>query len=78
MPVPVNLILRGILKKTGANPLVWTTHLMCPEAYTLLATTNGWIKKETGAVIKESVAQAYNKYHNCGIKGARNLFATGW
>ncbi|MCE3258992.1 MAG: hypothetical protein K0S12_633 [Bacteroidetes bacterium] len=66
------------VRKTGANPLIWTTHLMCPEAYTLVAAVNGWIKKDKGEVIRESVAQAYNKYHKCGIKGSRNLFATGW
>lgn len=66
------------LKKTGANPLMWTTHLMCPEAYTLLPTVNGWIKKEKPEAIRENVAQAYNQYHKCGIKGARNLLVTGW
>jgi hypothetical protein len=66
------------VKKSGANPLIWTTHLMCPEAYTLVATVNGWIKKDKPEVIRESVAQAYNKYHKCGIKGARNLFSATW
>lgn len=66
------------LKKTGAYPLMWTTNLMCPEAYTLVALVNGWIKKDSPAVIHESVAQSYLKYHRCGIKGARGLFATGW
>ena len=66
------------LKLTGANPLIWTTNLMCPEAYTLVATVNGWIKKDKAEIIKEAVAQSYNQYHKCGIKGARNLFTTGW
>jgi hypothetical protein len=66
------------LKKSGANPLMWTTHLMCPEAYTLVALVDGWIKKQTPQVIRENVAQAYNKYHSCGMKGSRNLFVTGW
>jgi hypothetical protein len=64
--------------KAGANPLIWTTHLMCPEAYTLLATVNGWIKKDQPSVVRESVAQTYNQYHKCGIRGARNLFVTGF
>ncbi len=66
------------LKNTGATPLIWTTGLMCPEAYTLVALVNGWIKKDNPAVIHESVAQSYLKYHKCGIKGARGLFASGW
>lgn len=66
------------LKNTGAFPIIWTTNLMCPEAYTLVALVNGWIKKDTPSAIHESVAQSYLKYHKCGIKGARGLFATGW
>lgn len=67
----------GVLK-SGAHPLIWTTGLMCPEAYTLHATLNGWMLGETGAQIKERAAQAYNTYQKCGIKGARGLFFTGW
>jgi len=66
------------LQKAGANPLIWTTNLMCPEAYTLVPAINGWIKKEKAEVIRENVAQAYNQYHKCGIRGSRNLFVTGW
>lgn len=66
------------LRKTGAFPLLWTTGLMAPEAYTLKAALEGWIKHETGDQIKERAAQAYNKYQNCGIGGARKLFHTGW
>jgi len=66
------------LKKAGAYPLIWTTHLMCPEAYTLVTMVNGWIKKEKAAVIREKVAYTYTQYHKCGIKGAMNLFVTGW
>lgn len=31
------------VKKSGATPLLWTTHLMAPEAYTLGAAITGWI-----------------------------------
>ena len=30
------------IKQAGANPLLWTTHLMAPEAYTLKAAIDGW------------------------------------
>jgi hypothetical protein len=66
------------IKEAGANPILWTTHLMAPEAYTLKAAIDGWILNETGAQIDERAAQAYHKYQNCGIKGARNLFTTGF
>lgn len=66
------------IKQTGANPLLWSTHLMSPEAYTSHAAISGWIENETPEQIKERAAQAYNKYLKCGIKGARNLLVTGW
>jgi len=66
------------LSKTGANPLVWTTNLMAPEAYTLKASVKGWIYGETDLEIRERAAQAYHKYQKCGINGARNLLITGY
>ncbi len=66
------------IKKSGANPLLWTTHLMAPEAYTLKAAIDGWLNKESPIQIDERAAQAYNKYQKCGIAGARNLFTTGF
>ena len=66
------------IRQTGAHPLIWTTHLMSPEAYTLVPVINGWIQQEKSAAIHEQVAQAYHQYQHCGIKAARKLFATGW
>ena len=66
------------IQKAKANPILWTTHLMAPEAYTLKAAIDGWILNESGTEIEERAAQSYNKYQKCGIKGARNLFTTGF
>ena len=66
------------IKKARANPILWTTHLMAPEAYTLKSAIDGWILGETGTEIDERAAQAYHKYQKCGINGARNLFTTGF
>src|SRR5688572_24419110 len=66
------------LQQTGATPLLWTTNLMAPEAYVLSAAIEGWMKKESDEQIRLRAADAYNKYQNCGLKGARALFATGW
>lgn len=66
------------LRQTGANPLVWTTGFMAPEAYTLKWAIDGWVKNESDEQIRERAAQAYNKYQKCGIKGARGLLVTGW
>lgn len=66
------------IKKSGAYPLLWSSHLMSPEAYTLHAAITGWVLHETPEQIRERAAQAYHKYQKCGIKGARNLLLTGW
>jgi hypothetical protein len=68
----------GPIRRTGANPLIWTTHLMSPEAYTLDAMIDSWLQKEKPALTHEKVAQAYHQYQRCGLKGARRLFATGY
>ena len=65
-------------EKTKVNPLVWTTGLMAPEAYTLKSAIDGWILNETDGQISERAAQAYHKYQKCGIRGARNLLVTGY
>lgn len=66
------------LKRTGATPLVWTTGLMAPEAYTLHAALAGWVLHESDAAIRERAAQAYDHYQKCGLNGARRLLVTGW
>lgn len=66
------------LKQTKANPLVWTTNLMAPEAYTLKWAIDGWIKAETNEEIRSRAAKAYHYYQKCGIKGARRLLVTGY
>ena len=66
------------IREAQARPLLWTTNLMAPEAYTLKYAIDGWIENETGEEIKERAASAYNKYQKCGMNGARRLFATGF
>ncbi len=66
------------LRPTGAQPVLWTTGLMAPEAYTLKAAVEGWIAGENGDKIRERAAVAYAKYQKIGVAGARRLFVTGW
>ncbi|MEJ6792838.1 MAG: hypothetical protein QNK89_08965 [Lacinutrix sp.] len=66
------------LEKTKSNPLIWTTGLMAPEAYTLKSSIDGWILNETNEQIRERAAQTYHKYQKCGIRGARNLLVSGY
>ena len=66
------------LRASGVYPLLWTTNLMAPEAYTLKSALDGWIAGESDQQIHERAAIAYDKYQKCGIKAARKLMATGW
>jgi len=66
------------LEQTKANPLVWTTGLMAPEAYTLKWAIDGWILNETDSQISERAAKAYHHYQKCGLKGAKRLLVTGY
>lgn len=67
-----------VLQSTGAEPLLWTTNLMAPEAYVLSAAIDGWIAKENGEQVRARAARAYDKYQHCGLRAAMGLFATGW
>ncbi len=66
------------IRQGGGNPLLWTTGLCSPEAYSLRAALDGWMRSETGLQVRERAAQAYDQYIHCGIKGARGLFTTGF
>lgn len=68
----------GPLHTSGAQPLLWTTGLMAPEAYTLKSAIDGWILNESNAQIRERAAAAYHKYQKCGLNAARRLLTTGW
>jgi hypothetical protein len=64
------------VRQTGAEPLLWTTGLMAPEAYTLKAALTGWIASEDDEAIRHRAAAAYDKYQKCGPRAALRLFAT--
>jgi hypothetical protein len=66
------------LRVSGAHPLLWTTNLMAPEAYTLKAALDGWIDHESDEQIRERAAAAYDRYQKCGLRGARRLLVSGW
>jgi len=66
------------LKRTGAQPLLWTTNLMATEAYILHEALEGWIKNETGEQVRVRAANAYAKYQKISQSAALGLFATDW
>jgi hypothetical protein len=66
------------IRATGAYPLIWTTGLMAPEAYTLKSALDGWIAGETHDQIRDRAAGAYDKYQKCGFHAAHRLLTSGW
>jgi hypothetical protein len=66
------------LKSSGATPLLWTSGLMCPEAYTLHDAIHEWVNNNAPSQIRLAAAQAYSKYQKCSLKAAKNLLVSGW
>ncbi|MDR0517976.1 MAG: hypothetical protein LBH25_13130 [Fibromonadaceae bacterium] len=64
------------LKDANVNPLLWTTNLMAPEAYTLHDALTGYVNGETNESIREKGAAAYSKYQKCSLKAAKGLLVT--
>jgi len=69
---------KSYIQSAESNPLVWTTHLMAPEAYTLHDALATYIKGGTDDEVRTSAAAAYSKYQKCSLKAARNLLVTGF
>jgi len=66
------------VRASGAYPLLWTTGLMAPEAYTLKSALDGWIAGENREQIRDRAAGAYDKYQKCGFRAAQRLLVSGW
>lgn len=62
------------LQTIDAHPLLLTTGLMAPEAYTLDSAIRSWVSDGATEAVVESAAGAYNQYQKCGLNGARILF----
>ena len=62
------------LTEAGCKPLVTTTGLMAPEAYTLDAVIRSWASGETPAQTRAAAAAAYTRYQGCFLPAARRLF----
>ncbi len=66
------------LENANVNPLVWSTGLMAPEAYTIHDAISAYVKGESNETIRTAAAKAYSKYQKCSENAARNLLVTGW
>jgi hypothetical protein len=65
------------IQQTKANPLVWSSGLMSPEAYTLHDAIETYISGQPAENIRSSAARAYAKYQHCNEKAARGLLVSG-
>lgn len=63
------------LSRLGITPLILTTHRMAPEAYSVYAMIDSWLKDESKENIRLSVATAYSKYQKL-TKPALKMFTT--
>jgi len=64
------------LTSRGAHPLLLTTGLLAPEAYTLDSAIRTWAGGSSSSAVKEAAARAYHQYQHCGMEAARRLFWT--
>jgi hypothetical protein len=66
------------LKLSGTTPLLWTSGLMAPEAYTLHDALHEWVSDHSQQELRIAAAKAYSKYQKCSVKAAQNLLVQGW
>ena len=64
----------GHLEAANAHPLLLTTGLMAPEAYTLDSAIRAWLIDGATVAVVEAAAEAYNQYQKCGLGAAKRLF----
>lgn len=58
----------------GSRPLVLTSGLMAPEAYTLDAALTAFAAGADEGAVREAAAVAYDRHQKCGLRAARRLF----
>ena len=66
------------LNLSGGYPLVMTSNLLAPEAYILHYVLDQWVENKSEEEIRMAAGQGYHDIQKCGLKGASNLFVTGW
>jgi hypothetical protein len=64
------------VRALNAKPLLWTTGLCSPEAYTLLGALEGWIQKENPEQIRLRAVTEYAKYQRISLESAMRIWVT--
>ena len=67
-----------LLQKAHVQPLLWSTGLMSPEAYTIHAALSAYLNKQPQEQMRSDVAKAYSNYQKCSYNAAYRLLTTGW
>jgi len=67
-----------LLQKAHVQPLLWSTGLMSPEAYTIHDAISVYLNKQPSEQIRNNAAKAYSKYQKCSYNAAYRLLTTGW
>jgi hypothetical protein len=62
------------LEQLRSHPLLLTTGLMAPEAYSLHAAVIRWASGGSDDHVKKSAADSYNRYQKAGPKASERLF----
>lgn len=65
------------ISSAKANPLVWTTNFMAPEAYTLHDALEVYINEGSKSQIVNAAAKAYSKFQKCSYSAASKLLVEG-
>jgi uncharacterized protein YcfL len=66
------------LLATKANPLVWTSNLMCPEAYTIHDALTAYVQNLPKEKVIENAINAYSNFQKCSKKAAGKLLVQGY
>jgi hypothetical protein len=66
------------IRQANTHPLVWSTGLMSPEAYTLHDAIETYISKASAETVSNSAAKAYAKYQHCSVAAAKKLLVAGF
>lgn len=66
------------LAQAKVNPVLWTSHLMAPEAYIIHDALEAYLNNKNQEEIRSKAAEVYARYQKCSLKAAKNLLVTGW
>jgi hypothetical protein len=65
----------NLIRAGGSHPLLLTTGLMAPEAYSLEDALRTFAAGGSPMDVRQAAAAAYDRFQHCGLAGALRLFA---